>query len=442
LGHKAPRVLRAIVPSVAVVLFVLLVCAAGVRADDATGLAGAWTGVMVKDGDPLPVTMTFAPSGSAWTGIFGSDAQQAAGIPLSVVRAAGTAVHFELRGDEGTSVFDGTRANDTLSGAFTDGDTKGTFRLVRDEYAPPAPRTRDVSFSNGATTLSGTVVFPQAAGRRPAILFLQGSGPEGRWANRWLAERFARAGFVALIFDKRGVGGSGGDWRSASFETLAADGAAGVRFLRSLSEVDPRRVGVYGHSQGGSVAPLVDADAGGLAFIIASAAPGLSPADVETYSVENEIGVPSLPPAERADAKTYVKTIVDVAYRGRPRADLDAVAAKFKGRSWFFAPPPPESSYWSLSRAIAAFDPAAAWSRVKAPVFLVYGLHDERVPPERSLNAIRSALRSSGNDRVSVKLYADADHTFTIVEPPHATGWSKREPDYADVLTSWASSRS
>ena len=183
--------------------------------------------------------------------------------------------------------------------------------------------------------------------------------------------------------------------------------------------------------------PLLDADAGGLAFIIASAAPGLSPAAVETYSVQNLIGVASLPPAERTDATLYVRALIDTAYRGQPRADLETLAARFKDRSWFFAPPPPDNAYWSLSRSIAAFEPAAAWARVRAPVLLVYGAKDERVPPEASLQAIKAAL-ARGRARVSVKLYGDADHTFTIVAPTSTAGWSKHEPDYGAALTAWA----
>jgi pimeloyl-ACP methyl ester carboxylesterase len=91
-----------------------------------------------------------------------------------------------------------------------------------------------------------------------------------------------------------------------------------------------------------------------------------------------------------------------------------------------------------LSRAIAGFDPAAAWRRVKAPVFLVYGEHDERVPPLASLSAIRDALKSGGDGRVAVKLYPDADHTFTIVPQARAGGWPKHEPDYASTLIAWA----
>jgi dienelactone hydrolase len=109
-----------------------------------------------------------------------------------------------------------------------------------------------------------------------------------------------------------------------------------TRFLQAQSEVDVTRVGIYGHSQGGTIAPMVGARVGDLRFVIASAGGGIDPADVETYSVENSIGMAQLPLTERADAHSYVPALIDVAYRGKDRAPLDAMAAKFKNHEMVF----------------------------------------------------------------------------------------------------------
>jgi dipeptidyl aminopeptidase/acylaminoacyl peptidase len=294
-----------------------------------------------------------------------------------------------------------------------------------------------VAFQDRDVTLAGTLLLPATSGKHLGIVFLHGSGPEGRWANHYLAQRCAERGIVALIYDKRGVGQSTGDWQKATLEALADDAVAGVRFLQSQSQVDATRVGVYGHSQGGTIAPLVAVNDGDLRFVIASAAAGIDSADVETYSVENSVGVKDLPSAERGDAQSYVHALVDVAYHGKDRAPLDAMAAKFKGRDWYFAPPPPDNSYWLISREMAAFKPTEYWRQIKSPVLLIYGAHDERVPPRESANAVQAALKSTGNRNVTVKTYSNSDHTFIIVDPPRKGGWPKHEPDYADVLVSW-----
>jgi len=63
------------------------------------------------------------------------------------------------------------------------------------------------------------------------VVFLHGSGSEGRWASRYLGTQLATHGIAALIFDKRGVGGSTGDWRRATLDDLAGDGVAAVARL-------------------------------------------------------------------------------------------------------------------------------------------------------------------------------------------------------------------
>ncbi len=410
----------------------------------ATGadLAGGWKGTWVKDGDALPVTLAFGKSAAGYSGSFDSDALQVAAIPFAKVSDIDGKVHWLLKGDESTAVFDGELDGDALAGTFVDGATHGTFALARADVPAAATASRDVTFADGAVTLAGTLLLPAGHDPHPAAVFLQGSGPEGRWANGYLARKFAESGIAALIYDKRGVGASTGDWHKAGFEALADDAVAGVQFLRTQSGVDPARIGIYGHSQGGTIAPLVAARDGRLTFVVASAAAGLPPADVERFSVENAIALGALPPAEQKDADAYVRALIDVGYRGKSRTRLDALAAKFRKRTWYFAAPPPKDSYWSIARQIAPFDPMHWWSRVKLPVLLVYGAHDARVPPIRSANSIRAALASSDNLNVTLKVYPGADHTFTIVDPAKKSGWPVHEPDYAAVVTGWVKEKS
>jgi uncharacterized protein len=416
------------------VLCALIITMTAARADD---LVGGWKGTWTKDADALPVMMTFAKINDAYSGAFDSDALQVVGIPFSNVSNTNGKVHFQIKGDQNTTVFDGEITGNTMSGTFTDGSSKGTFKLVRAVLPAVDVRTRDVTFQDNEARLAGTLLLPATPGKHPAFLFLQGSGPEGRWANHYLAQKFAERGVVALMYDKRGVGPSTGDWQKVGFEALADDAVAGIRFLQSQSEVDATRVGIYGHSQGATIAPLVAVHAGDLRFVIASAAGGIDPADVETYSVENSIGIAKLPPAERADAESYVHELIDVAFNGKDRTPLDAMAAKFRNRGWYFPPPPPGNFYWLLSKKIVAFKPAEYWRQIKCSVLLVYGAHDERVPPRESAEAIEAALKSGGNGNVTLKMYPNADHTFTIVDPPQKGGWPKHEPGYADVLVSW-----
>jgi dipeptidyl aminopeptidase/acylaminoacyl peptidase len=398
---------------------------------------GFWKGEWTKGGQSISVSVAIVAKGSQLRAAFDSDDLQASGIPFRTVSVAGGAIRMELQGDETTTEFTGRVAQNQFAGTFKENGIDGSFRLTRVQ-SPPKLDEQEVVFENGNVKLGGTVIRVQSPGKRPAILFVHGSGPEGRWASKFLAEKFARKGFVSLIYDKRGVGGSTGDWQVSGLEDLARDAEAGIRLLKSLPSVDPSKVGIYGHSQGGSVEPLVAEKPGVVSFVIASSAVGIDPAECEQYSVENSIGVSDLPQSERADAKSFVKAIVDVAYRTKRRSELDAVSAKFKGRSWYFDPPAPSSSYWTLSGRMAGFQPANHWRSVSVPVLLVFGDHDLRVPPGPSIAAITDSLRLGHNHQVTVKIFAGADHTYTLVMASSKAGWPKKVRIYADVLVDWA----
>lgn len=404
----------------------------------AAELEGSWRGVWIKNGDAIHVTVDFAKSGNGYSGSFGSDDLEVAGIPFAAVDLSGSRVRWSLKGDATISTFEGSLTGRSLAGTFEEAGAKGRFELERSSVAPAVVTSRDITFENGGIKLAGTLLLPSSPGPHPAVLFLHGSGPEGRWANGWLARKFADAGVAALIYDKRGVGQSGGDWRTAGFEELAEDGVSGVRWLRTQPEIEPAKIGIYGHSQGGTIAPLVAAGDGRLSFVIASAAGGLPPAQVELFSVANALDVDTLPAAERADAQRYAAALVDTGYGHESRAALDSLARQFKSRSWYLEPPPASDPYWIVARKDARFHPNETWPKVKAPVLLLYGGHDARIPATQSAKAIGDALRSAGNTRVTVKFYADADHTFAIVDRAKAGGWPRHEPGYAQFVVGWA----
>jgi hypothetical protein len=130
---------------------------------------------------------------------------------------------------------------------------------------------RDVRIQSTDVVLAGTLRVPPGPSRRPAVLIIQGSNQQVRGGQRgfnaFVADAFARAGFVVLNYDKRGVGDSTGTWDD-HYDHLTDDAAAAVRWLRAQPEVEPDRVGAWGISQGGQLLPMVDRKVGGLAFLI------------------------------------------------------------------------------------------------------------------------------------------------------------------------------
>lgn len=417
-------------------MFLGLLCTAAVSAQ--TNPAGEWEGYWQRGQAMLEVEVSFAESARGYEGRFSSEQLRVVDIPFRDISVKKDQVAWSLVGDETTSRFRGTLRGDTLEGRFQEGKAAGTFRLKRAEAGNARPAREAISFQNGDVKLAGTLVRPSGPGPFPAVVFLHGSGPEGRWASGFLADAFARQGIAGLIYDKRGVGASSGDWREAGFADLVGDALAAVETLRGLPGIDPARIGIHGHSQGGTIAPWVANESAHVAFVIGSAAVGVSMADAETFSLENAIGLKDLPPGEREQAKRFVESIVGTAYQGAPREALEQAWQAVSDRSWAFAPPAPTDFYWRFSRRIASFDALAHWRRVGVPVLLVYGEADERVPARASAAGIADAYLGSRGSRLDVMFFPRADHAFRL--PPRDAAkfeWPRSAPGYPQAVIQW-----
>ena len=141
----------------------------------------------------------------------------------------------------------------------------------------------EITFSNDNIHLSGTLMIPSSEGVHPAIVLLHGSGPSHLSGYHTIAQKFVDAGFVSLIYDKRGTGKSEGSWIEASLEDLSNDASAAISFLKTRSEVKPDCLGVWGVSQAGWIAPLIKTP---FQFLIVITGGGASPLETEMYGYE------------------------------------------------------------------------------------------------------------------------------------------------------------
>ena len=147
----------------------------------------------------------------------------------------------------------------------------------------------EVIFRSGDVTLAGTLTLPPGDGPHPAVIFIHGSGPDSRENYRFYADLFARHGIATLIYDKRGVGASTGDWRRVHLRDLAEDALAGVRTLKSRRDIDPHKIGLWGGSNGGWVAPLAASLSHDVAFIITVAGAMTTPTELAKWRSVNYV---------------------------------------------------------------------------------------------------------------------------------------------------------
>src|SRR3989441_11506471 len=271
-------------------------------------IEGHWEGMMVREGAELPVSFDFTNGATGLTASFNSPTQKAIGIPLRNVSYNTPKVHFELVGDATTNVFDGELTGDAITGQFREGDAKGTFSIRRVAAKPATFKQEEVSFRNGDVTLSGTLLLPSTKGPHPAVVFLDGAGSESRYGVLFLAEYFTRYGIAALIYDKRGVGKSTGDWKRSDFRDLAGDAIAGIRLLQKSNEINPKQIGLYGHSQGGMIAPLIASRSKDVAFIISGAGSAVPVYESEINSLTNQVRAKGISGNELAEATEFIRS--------------------------------------------------------------------------------------------------------------------------------------
>lgn len=286
---------------------------------------------------------------------------------------------------------------------------------------PPFPYLEEeVTYTNPTSglTLAGTLTFPETTGPHPAVLLISGSGSQDRDSALLghrpfavIADYLTRRDIAVLRVDDRGVGGSERGPNDVTSEDFATDVVAGVAYLRARSEIDPDRVGLIGHSEGGMIAPMVAAKDPKLAGIVLLAGPGIPGKQllvsqarallqakgmpegmVETAVAQQEQTMTAVEKAETVEqAREGVLAVV-----GDNEMTRKAVEAQIVPWTLYFV----------------KHNPAPILERVQCPVLALGGTLDTQVVASENLPAIESALRKGGNEDVTVQALEGLNHLF------------------------------
>ena len=278
----------------------------------------------------------------------------------------------------------------------------------------------EVRFQNAELALSGTLFVPEGPGPFPGVVIIHGSGTSDR-SNPWTtayAEALASRNVAVLYPDKRGSGESAGNWKRASFQELASDAVAGVRYLEQANRINPERVGVIGFSQGGHVAPVAATQLSALDFVISVSGSTVPIVEQIADEVEMEAERKGLSPQQ-------IETINDVhhlaltygatgegwdRYISRRREVLKHASPEVRN---VIEPVPDNKDHWvwSWARAVGRFDPMTYWKKVEQPSLFVYGGNDENVRVMKSISRLHAELSSEGPD-YAVMYFSDNGHAL------------------------------
>ncbi len=303
--------------------------------------------------------------------------------------------------------------------------------------------TVDVQFQHQDNRLAGTLTLPNRPGPHPAIVMVLGSGEQDRVYGGVvpaLARHFARHGFATLAWDKPGVGRSTGDFNQQSFRDRADEALSAIEFLRGRDDIRPTQIGLWGHSQGGMVAPLAASLSRNVAFIL-EVAGWQGPAwKQDPVRVEAELRAEGFPEAQIAEAVAFSTERMDLIRGTEPFDSFDRKQNAVSTKAWFKSLYYCDRALFEAARNYVDFDNGPCWEKVRCPVLVIFGDKDTSSGPVEPLIAIiRRGLSRAGNSDVAVKIFQGADHS--ICKGKDRQPGPEFVDGYLDTMTDWLQKR-
>ncbi len=367
---------------------------------------------LVNGGQTVPVVLKRVGPDSLILGIAGSE--------------------MRLRVDSAGRILGAAVPSQNLRVTRLDAAAANLVRMTAPDYSAPANAAytaEDISIKTPAGhSLGATLTKPKSAsGRLPVAITISGSGLQDRDESlagvsgyrpfRQIAEALAAKGTATLRYDDRGTGASTGNGASATSADFADDVRYIVQYLRGRPDIDPNRIVLIGHSEGGMIAPMVAAGDSLLRGIVLMAGPAQTGRQIieyqQRYAVESDT---TIKPASREAALRQA------------RAQLDSVA---RNNAWL--------------RFFLDHDPLTTAARVRVPVLVLQGETDRQVTADQA-PVLANAFRNARNPQVTVHVLPRVNHLF-LDDPSGSPGGyavlqSKRISDsILSVLTGWVSQR-
>ncbi len=326
--------------------------------------------------------------------------------------------------------------------------------------------SEDVSIENKKdnVTLAATLTSPTGDGPFPVVVMISGSGPQDRDETLFghkpffvIADHLAKNGFAVLRYDDRGTAKSTGKFSDATSADFANDVAAVVDFLKTHKKIDPNRVILCGHSEGGIIAPMVASRRADIAGVIMMAGPGVNGRQIsvnQSRLIAEATGVPEYmiemnqtllrglyDRQEKGEAldKAYLAELAEKLKLDLPEnvrdsfdpADLIDQTVKTINSNWF--------------AFFAAYDPVPALTRTKCPVLAMVGEKDTQVDPKLNMPVIEQALKDGGNPDYEMEILPSLNHLFQPCRTGAVAEYSHIEqtisPAALDLITQWLQKR-
>ena len=323
---------------------------------------------------------------------------------------------------------------------------------------PPFPYQEEiVEFFNqeAKIRLEGTLTTPEGAGPFPAVVLITGSGPQNRNSELLghrpflvIADHLSRNGIAVFRYDERGVGASEGDFSRATTVDFASDAKAAIEILKGYPNIDPKRTGIVGHSEGGLVAPMVAVQSDDVDFLILMATSGVRGDQLlleQKKQVEIKMGLDS---AMVVESLVHFANAYKVIVSGKLEGE-DLKKGVKEALQPVLGPSVPEAQTDALIAQLLSpwmkffirHDPAEVLKKVDCPVLAFNGDLDLQVSAEINLRAIEQALKEGNHPQIDTQLFEGLNHLFQTANTGLPTEYELIEetfaPEVMELMVKW-----
>ncbi len=283
--------------------------------------------------------------------------------------------------------------------------------------------------------------MPKGDGPFPAVVFVHGSGPETRRNSSYSARWMASIGYIALTFDKRGTGESGGaekDWDQFNFADLADDVVAAVHFLSENNEVDKASIGLHATSQGGWVAPLAASKTDLIQFMVIKSASVCSVGEDRIFERSARLQREGFSVSDMAEAQEMQMVEAKTTPGDNSPDEFTMLFEQNKDKSWFprvYGGEDPFTSsliaYRRWYATIVDFNSVPYLQQSDIPVFWIFGDAevDQLGPVEQSVSTLEM-LKDNGKPYEITSYEGEGHHVNERKYELALHTWLSRINDY------------
>jgi len=408
--------------------------------DAVASVEGVWQGAMEANGLRLRFQLHVTHDDQKrLVAALDSPDQGISGLSAANVSQKLTVFHFEIPGVQG--VYEGTlnAAKSAITGNWTQGGITHNLNFQRSDQLvelvrpqnPKKPypyREEEVTFTNpkAQVSLAGTLTLPPGSGPFAAAILIAGSGPHDRDENvaghrpfLVLADHLARKGIAVLRYDKRGVGKSTGSYEQATTEDFASDTNAALDYLKSRKEINAKKIGLIGHSEGGLIAPMVASRSSDVAWVVLLAAPGLKGEQIMLLQSEMILKGAGFDDDRIAKARDFNLQSYALARKEKDPEVLETKLTELVDSTGMGTTLPANTLKPQARMMTSAwfqffldYDPAPALEKTHCPVLALNGDKDVQIASKENLAEIQKALQEGGNKDFQTHELAGLNHLF------------------------------